>query len=260
MIQEMKSVTTGEIQIRGCKTHDEFQECVKLQRTAWQFQDLDLVPKEIFIVAAKTGGQVCGAFDGDRLIGFALAMPAVREGRIYLHSHMLAVASSYRNRGIGQKLKLHQRTEALNAGIDRMEWTFDPLALKNAYINITRLGTIVRRYVRNLYGETSSPLHAGAPTDRLVAEWELDSPRVKILLADETGGGERGATTEAQIEAEIPVTSDIDKLRHDDPAAARSILRRVRESFERSFTEGLSVTGLRRDKKEGVYLLTRYED
>ena len=257
-------MTTGEIQIRSCETHDEFQECVELQRTAWQFQDLDLVPKEIFIVAAKTGGQVCGAYDGDRLVGFALAMPAVREGRIYIHSHMLAVESSYRDRGIGRKLKLHQRTEALNAGIDLMEWTFDPLALKNAYINIMRLGTIMRRYVRNLYGETSSPLHAGAPTDRLVAEWELDLPRVKTLLANETTEGERRATVavkmEVQIEAEIPVTNDIDKLRHNDPAAARSILHRVRESFERSFTEGLAVTGFRRDKKEGVYLLTRYED
>ena len=249
-------MSTDDIQIRSCETHAEYQRCVEMQTSVWGFEDTDLVPKEIFIVAAKTGGQVHGAFDGDKLVGFAMAMPAIRAGNTYLHSHMLAVDASYRDRGLGRQLKLYQRSEALHAGIDLMEWTFDPLALKNAHLNINRLGAVMHRYVRNQYGETSSPLHAGVPTDRLVAAWNLNSPRVMAVLA-----GEAIATKDGEAaEVEIAVSTQIDWLRQDDPAAAKDILDTVRKSFESSFDDGLTVTGFRKTEKEGVYLLTHYEN
>ena len=249
-------MSTDDIQIRSCETHAEYQRCVEMQTTVWGFEDADLVPKEIFIVAAETGGQVYGAFDGDKLVGFAMAMPAIHGGVTYLHSHMLAVHEGYRNRSIGRRLKLYQRAEALRVGIDLMEWTFDPLALKNAHLNINRLGAVMRRYVRNQYGETSSPLHAGVPTDRLVAVWKLNSPRVMSLLAGEAVGSKDGGA----VEAEVAIPTDIDRLRLDDPAAAKDILDSVREKFERSFSDGLTVTGFRKSEKEGVYLLTHHEN
>ncbi len=132
----------------------------------------------MFVVARAVGGQIFGAWDGEQLAGYALAIPGVRDGRPYLHSHMLAVSPEYRNRGIGMQLKLAQREDALARGIDLMEWTFDPLQMKNAYFNIEKLGAIVRRYTPDFYGPSTSPLHGSLPTDRLHAEWWLKSKRV----------------------------------------------------------------------------------
>src|SRR6202158_5086367 len=145
----------------------------------------------MFVVAAKIGGQVIGAFvqrndqrnDEKELIGFALAIPGMRNGHCYLHSHMLAVRQQYRNSGLGRRMKLYQREDALARGFDLMEWTFDPLEIKNAYLNIEKLGAIARRYNVNQYGITSSPLQGGLPTDRLVAEWGMKSKRVDAVLA-----------------------------------------------------------------------------
>ena len=241
------------MQIRPCKTHEEFAACVEIQQVAWGFNDLDLVPKDIFIVAAKTGGQVFGAFDGARQVGFAIAFPAQREGRFYLHSHMLAVLPDYRDRGIGRQLKLRQRADALGRGIKLIEWTFDPLALKNAHLNLVRLGAIVRRYVRDHYGRTSSPLHAAVPTDRLVAEWWLDSPRVEAIIHGERPPkppqGER-----------IGILRAIDELRHKDPPAAERVHAETRLAFESLLGKGYAATGFAFDEENGYYLLEPYSD
>src|SRR4051794_13972047 len=136
----------------------------------------------MFVVASKIGGQVIGAFHEENLVGFALSIPGSRNGHTYLHSHMLAVREQYRNAGLGRRLKLAQRDDAIARGFELMEWTFDPLEIKNAYLNIEKLGVIVRRYTLNQYGISSSPLQGGLPTDRCVAEWWLNSERVRDLL------------------------------------------------------------------------------
>src|SRR5258706_10770186 len=169
---------TGRITIRKCETLEEMQACFALQKEVWNFSDADLVPVRLFVVANKIGGQVVGAFDGEELVGFALALPGNRNGHSYLHSQMLAVRQKYRNAGLGRQLKLSQRKDALARGFDLMEWTFDPLEIKNAYLNIEKLGAIARRYNANQYGITTSPLQGGLPTDRLAAEWWLKSRRV----------------------------------------------------------------------------------
>ena len=155
----------------------EFREAVRIQRIIWGFEDLELLPVRLFVVAEKVGGQVLGAFDGDDLIGFCLAIPGIRESKIYLHSHMLGVLTEYRDAGAGLGLKLDTARDALARGIDLIEWTFDPLEIKNAYFNIERLGAIVRRFVPNQYGITTSHLQAGLPTDRCIAEWHLTRQR-----------------------------------------------------------------------------------
>src|SRR6476646_3192098 len=118
------SVTASAITIRKCLNLDELRASVALQQAVWNFSDRDLIPLRVFVIAEKIGGQTVGAFAGHELVGFALAIPGTRDGRSYLHSQMLAVRDDYRNTGIGRRLKLFQRTEAISRGFDLMEWTF----------------------------------------------------------------------------------------------------------------------------------------
>src|SRR5664279_3931094 len=170
------------VTIRPCHTIEEFEQMVELEIAVWKFVERDVVPSQMYVVAAKTGGQILGAFVGEKMAGFLLAYPGIRDGWPYLHSHMAAVLPEYRDLGIGRRLKLAQRNDALARGISLIEWTFDPLQSRNAYFNLCRLGVVARRYLIDVYGHTSSPLHAGLPTDRLVAEWHLDSQRVRDVL------------------------------------------------------------------------------
>src|SRR5579862_7808366 len=181
--------------IRACKGLDELDACVQVQIDVWGYSDGDVIPRRVFIVTQKIGGQVIGAFDvtdgksatSESLVGFAMALPAVRPGvappQPYLHSHMLAVRPEFRNAGIGRRLKLAQREDAIARGFQLMEWTFDPLEIKNSFLNIHRLGAIVRRYTSNFYGVSSSRLQGGLPTDRLHAEWWMQSERVEAILS-----------------------------------------------------------------------------
>lgn len=241
------------IQIRPLTTHSEFEAAVDMQRRIWGFDDIELLPVRLFVTALKVGGQALGAFDDGRMVGFCLAIPGIGgRGKIYLHSHMLGVLAEYRNAGVGRKLKLAQRDEALAQGIDLIEWTFDPLELKNAWFNIERLGAMVRRFVPNQYGCTTSPLHAGLPTDRCVAEWGLDSPRVKRVLAG-------GSLDHSDIAARIEVPAGIDSLKREHPAQAREIQTRVREEFLKHLSNDLAVTGFERTGEAGCYLLEPWE-
>lgn len=243
---------TGErIQYRKLTQLSEFEQLIEIQREVWGFADVEIVPSRLFLIAHKVGGQVIGAEDGERIIGYCFSLPGIRRdtGGIYLHSHMLAVLPDYRNRGIGRQLKLEQRKEALERGIDLIEWTFDPLELKNAYLNIERLGVIVRRYIRNYYGITTSKLHSGMPTDRCVAEWHLDTERTRRILE----GGER--EREPVVER-IPIPADIARIRHENIREALRIQREATEKFEECFDRGLAVTGFERSEKYGTYLLS----
>src|SRR4051794_11780165 len=156
----MSDVINPNIEIHELKAHSEFAEVVRLQREIWGFQDVELLPLRLFVVASKIGGQLLGAFAGASMIGFCLCIPGLKPGgKAYLHSHMLGVLPSYRNTGLGRRMKLKQRQFALAGSVDLIEWTFDPLEIKNAFFNTERLGAIARRYVHNQYGTTSSHLH-----------------------------------------------------------------------------------------------------
>jgi predicted GNAT superfamily acetyltransferase len=242
------------IEIRTLTSHDEFENAVALQREIWGFKDVDLLPVRLFVVAAKIGGQILGAFDGPRMIGFGLGIPGLKSGGVtYLHSHMLGVLPDYRNSGVGRMMKLRQREEALSRGIELIEWTFDPLELKNAYFNIERLGAIVRRYVLNQYGRTTSVLHGGLPTDRCIAEWWIGSPRVRGVL----DGGD--PLQRLPVEARIAIPADIIEIRGTDPERARTIQSEASTQFLEYFQRGLAVTGFESTEEAGVYLLGPWE-
>ncbi len=249
-------MTESAVTIRACKELKEWEECVRLQQEVWGFSDLDLVPLRMFSVASKIGGQVIGAYDGERLVGFALSIPGSRNKYSYLHSHMLAVAESHRNHGLGRKIKLFQREDAIAQGYELMEWTFDPLEIKNAYLNITKLGAIARRYNINQYGITSSPLQGFLPTDRLVAEWWLKSKRVETLLRT-------GSLPASQTELSIEVPAAIYQWKAEEPTRARAkeVQSRNRDLFLRSFDQGLACLGYERDAEgNGSFLVGRWEE
>jgi predicted GNAT superfamily acetyltransferase len=241
------------IVVRRCGTLAEFQDCVALQREVWGEEDLEVEPATMFVVAANTGGQVLGAFDGGKLVGYTLAVAGWREGRPFLHSHHTGVRASHRDRGVGKLLKLFQRQEALGRGIRLIEWTFDPLELRNAHFNLNRLGAICRRYLPDFYGVTTSPLHRGLPTDRLVAEWHLDSSRVGSAI-DGT------AVESGSVPAAVELPSALEQWKQTDSAQVATVQSRVREEFGKWFAQGYAALGLRATTAGSAYLLAPWSD
>jgi len=249
-------LTTEMICVRNCTELDEFRACVALQKEVWGFADNELVPLRIFSLAPKIGGQVIGAWQGDTLAGFAFSIPGNRNGHPYLHSHMLAVKESHRNTGLGRRIKLFQREDAIAHGYELLEWTFDPLEIKNAYLNLERLGAIALRYNINQYGITSSPLQGFLPTDRLVAEWWLKSKRVEALLAV----GKR-PSFEAEERVEVPADIYAWKAQPESRQKAADVQLRNRAEFLSAFSRGLACLGYERDAHgNGTFLLGRWDE
>jgi predicted GNAT superfamily acetyltransferase len=239
------------IEIHHLTTLEQFERCVVLQLEVWGYSDGDLIPRRVFLVAQRIGGQVIGAFHGETIIGFAMALPGFRDGRPYLHSHMLAVLPEYRNAGLGRRLKLAQREDALARGFDLMEWTYDPLEIKNSHLNIARLGAISRRYKADFYGPSSSPLQGGLPTDRLYAEWWLNSSRVNGIL-------QRGEVPPITVTERVTVPHAIYQWKQDSEKRelAQQLQSKNRIALEAAFEKGLAVVGYERDAEgNGSFLL-----
>ena len=249
-------MTVETLALRNCTELDEFRACVALQQEVWGFSDAELVPLRIFSLAPKIGGQVVGAWEGETLIGYAMAIPGGRNGHPYLHSHMVAVKEGYRNTGLGRKIKLFQREDAIAQGYGLMEWTFDPLEIKNSYFNLERLGAIARRYNVNQYGITNSPLQGYLPTDRLVAEWWMKSRRVEEVLST----GRHPAIHE---EARVEVPAEIYAWKADPAmrSVAAQTQSRNRDLLQVAFARGMSCLGYTRDADgNGCFQLGRWDE
>lgn len=210
--------------IRELTLPDEFEACMDLQREGFGWSDIELMPMRFFIVSRHIGGLVLGAFDGGRMVGVLSAIPGLRGREPYWHSHILAVSTASRDSGIGTQLKFAQKEHALQRGIRLIEWTFDPLMSRNAYLNIEKLGVIVRRYYPSFYGKDR---------DRLVAEWWLDRPRPSL------NGESRRVTIAA------------------DPEGAQSDRVRVREEFLTHIKDDFYVAGFQRHGETSDYVFVR---
>jgi predicted GNAT superfamily acetyltransferase len=220
-----------DLAIRPLTLLDEFAACVAIQRTVWGWADVDLMPVRLFVLMQHVGGVVLGAYHGDDLVGFVNCVPGTHDGEPFWHSHMMGVLPAYQNRGIGTALKIAQKAEALERGVVSIQWVFDPLDTKNAYLNIGKLGAMVRRYSVNHYGASSSPLHAGLDSDRLVAEWRLDVPPIDAGI---------------RVVRAVVVPDEVRTLRRTDPAAVRRIQLAIREQFLRNLSDGLIVVACER--------------
>lgn len=251
----MSSVNAS-IEIRSLEGTEEFGGCVDLQLSVWGFDPLDVLPLRFFVVASQIGGQVFGAFTADsRMVGFLCALPGMRGNLPYLHSQMLAVIPEFRNRGIAWRLKLAQRQDALQRGYQLIEWTFDPLELKNAYFNIEKLGVVANRYSPNQYGLNSSRLQAGLPTDRMFADWWIQSGRVREIF------GEKETCRQGEQEEfwqRIEVPTEVMKWKNESVEQAREVQERLRKKFLASFSSGYWVTHFERGKDVSCYILSKH--
>jgi len=242
------------IVVRECTTVEEFDACVCLQREVFGLPDLEISPRRHLIVVRTAGGFTLGAFAGDELVGFALQQVALHNGRLGGYSHMAAVSEKYQSRGIGARLKWAQRERTLSEGRDFIKWTFDPMRARNAHFNLNRLGVVVRSYAANYYGtdyHAVAGLHGeayGLASDRLFAEWELNSPRVERAAR----GGPPDGDCDPAASVEIP--PDWAGLMREDAARAREELARVRTEFQRYLASGLICAGFERNDTRPRYL------
>jgi predicted GNAT superfamily acetyltransferase len=238
---------------------DELDACVALQQRVWGYSDLEVMPRKVFLLAQELCGQVIGAFEPDgTMVGFAMALPAIdpEAHTVYLHSHMLAVLPGFRNSGLGRRLKLAQREDALARGIVKMTWTFDPLQPKNAYLNLHRLGAIARRYSPDFYGVSSSRLQGDLPTDRLHAEWWLQSAHVRARLTSSQQHASGARSVDAAERILLPHDAEQWKSSEETLGTAREVQSANRELFLDAFARGLAVTDFSRDAEgNGVFEL-----
>jgi predicted GNAT superfamily acetyltransferase len=273
-------VSDDQVTIRPLETRAEYEACVALQRDIWGRDFMDVVPATILMVSQQVGGVASGAFDAGRLVGFVFGISGVRD-RVTAHwSDMLAVRPEARGRGLGRRLKLHQRERLLAVGIERVYWTFDPLVARNARLNLTTLGASPVEYVSNMYGDTGSRLHRGLDTDRFIVEWRLRDPAVERRLAGTPArlpaaaregpivtlalaGPAAGAPLDNAaplpdapwVRVELP--ADVARLKADAPDLAR----RWQQSLRRAFTTYLNarharVAGVHADPDTGRWFYT----
>ena len=252
------SVAESDLTLRPLRRIEEFRECVELQKSTWA-EDGETVPVSLFVAATHVGGLALGAYDAhETLLGFVFGLPGT-DARGALHwSHMLAVRADVRDEGIGRALKERQRAELARRGVDRIAWTFDPLQARNAHLNISRLGAKVVEYVDDMYGVTSSPLHLGMATDRLVVMTGAGAApppppaaaskagRLPILTLPDLGGAPLAEATGAALLVEVPW--DIQEVVASDVALALRWRLATRRHFRFALEHGYSVSGFVRDR------------
>jgi predicted GNAT superfamily acetyltransferase len=271
--------------LRPLTTLEDCRRVAALEREVWGYTDAeDVVPAPVLIVSVKRGGILIGAFDADDVMkGFVYSMAGIKDGRAIQWSHMLGVTADVRSTGLGARLKLAQREAALRMGIELIEWTFDPLQALNAHLNFAKLGVVVSEYEENVYGESSSPLHRGTPTDRLIAEWHISRPHVERRLFQPAEPAMRDASISsapvvnpgvsglvwirpgpavltadaARILVEIP--TGFGEMQLGDPELALAWRLQTREVFQNYFAKGYQAVDffLARQAGRGHYLLAK---
>jgi predicted GNAT superfamily acetyltransferase len=245
--------------IRECTTIEEFDGCVSLQREAFGLPDLELSPRRHLIVSRQAGGWTLGAFVGERMVGFVHHLAAVRNNEIFGYSHVMAVAKDYQNKGVGARLKWAQRERALNEGRKIIKWTWDPMMARNAHFNLNRLGATVDTYAHNFYGidydvDRSLVERPRLPSDRLFATWKISSDRVLALA---TGAA---APMPGKPAATVAIPSEWSVLVKREPHRAVDEQARVRDEFNKVFSQGLICAGFERGEEYSRYLLFESKD
>jgi predicted GNAT superfamily acetyltransferase len=244
---------TPTITIRDIESVAQMKALEKLQQDVWGWDDLDTTPLMDFIILKELGGTLIGAFDDEHLIGFAFGFVGWHEERVVFNSHILAVHPSYREHGIGLRLKLAQRASAIERGFTHITWTFDPLQSTNGHLNFRKLGVVASKYKVNFYGEqSSSPLHRYIGTDRLWVDWFLDSKRVKnrVNAAQEMNDGVI-ANVDGLDGLIIEVPDKIASVQRSDPEAARTWRDSTRAAFINALRAGYVVDDFFRVDRNG---------
>jgi predicted GNAT superfamily acetyltransferase len=260
-----------DILIRECTAIAELDSCIRLQRGVFGLTDLEITPRRHLIVSRQAGGWTLGAFVKATLVGFVHTLAAVRgSNEIFGYSHMMAVDQAYQNQGVGARLKWSQRERVIREGRSLIKWTWDPMQARNAHFNLNRLGVTAGTYAENFYGTdyvTSPTLKSGGlaesgpgiDSDRLFADWQLQSPRVMELANASSGTPGSGSNISAQPQVTIRIPSDWTRLCKEDPAQARQEQLRVRHEFQQAFAAGLIAAAFERSAEQPRYLLYEME-
>ena len=271
------------ITLRDLHSIPEYQLVVALEQKIWGYTDYgDVITVPVFIITVKRGAILIGAFDDERMIGFVYSLVGVKNGKAMQWSHMAGVLPEYRAKGLGRDLKLAQRERALVGGFDLIEWTFDPLQAVNAHLNFAKLGVVADEYAVNIYGDSSSALHRGTPTDRFVVQWKIGEPHVVrrisrhdasvVIRSEEASHAPAINRTrqsgtwrvndavdlsigERRVWVEIPV--GFTEMQQQAPEAAIEWRLQTREIFQTYFARGYRAVDfeLQRDQSGGRYLL-----
>lgn len=241
-----------EIIIHECTTLEELGACVDLQRQVFQLPEIELSPVRHFVVTKNAGGFILGAYAEGELIGFVLSVPAFLRGERAFYSHMTAVRQDYQSYGVGARLKWSQRERALELGVKFVKWTYEPVKSRNAYFNLEKLGAVLTEYQHNFYGTDyaiapESGKQIGLQSDRLFAEWHLESPKVMAIAA-----GEKYAESRTPV-ARITIIDNWSEFVEADPVSALELQLRVRGEFDTAFAAGMVGRGFVRDSS--TYLL-----
>ena len=258
------------LDVRPVASLDEYRACVQLQAEVWG-DGFECVPANVLQVATYVGGLCLGAFrPGNELCGLVFGLSGIHDGAPLHWSHLLAVRESARNLGVGRLLKERQRELLAGRGIPEMRWSFDPLIVKNAHLNLNRLGARVVRYVPNMYGITESPLHHGLATDRLVVALATSPGRSRaprplatpapVLTAEPQPHDdvlEPGDSRPPVVWIEVP--ADFQHILAVSPPAANTWHAAVRAHFLWALGNGYDVAGLHRDpvSPRAFYVLER---
>lgn len=247
-------MTETELEIRECLTPEELSGCVRLQREVFALPEIEISPVRHFIVTRHAGGFTLGAFHEDRLVGFVLSVLAYKGNQKIFYSHMTAIDKKFQNFGLGTKLKWSQRKRAIEEGVEFIKWTFQPVQARNAYFNLEKLGAVVREYQPNFYGtdygDGSGARDAvGIESDRLFAEWDLNSERVRKLSVGETDPHKH------DVAAKILTLNNWSELIKADPVIANSKQLRIKSDFQKAFSNNLVCRGFERDADNPSYLL-----
>jgi predicted GNAT superfamily acetyltransferase len=252
------------IEVRPLTSLSDVQRASALFDRIWQEPRVMGAP--LLRAMAAHGGQVLGAFDGDRLVGALVGLIGLTEDRRpVLHSHITGVAPDAQHRGVGFLLKRAQRDWALARGIDTITWTMDPMVARNARFNLHKLGAIGSAFHRDYYGPMDDAFNRGDRSDRLEIRWELQSDRVERAMA---GPAPEPDLEEARVvvgphgerwEREGPVLvihvpEVYHALRETDAGEARRWRDAVADAFEELFGRGYRATGFAR---HGRYVLER---
>jgi predicted GNAT superfamily acetyltransferase len=203
----------------------------------WGGQHLD---REVVRALAMSGNVSWGAVDGEDLVGFVLGWAGVDAGGLHVHSHMLASVPDRRQRGVGETLKLAQRAQALEQGIDLMRWTFDPMMARNAWLNLGKLGAVIDRFERDFYGTMTDSINRGERSDRFTVVWDLRR--------------EPGARSVDGAHSLVAVPPEYLELREADPEAAARARDAVAEGAAACL--GAGMLGVAFDRERSAYVFS----
>jgi predicted GNAT superfamily acetyltransferase len=223
--------------IRELSGMAEFRQAERLQKEVWGDGDTP-DPADLMMVIQAEGGLIAGAFHDGRLVGYVFGFPTRDPG--IQHSHRLAVVPQMRGLGLGADLKWYQRNWCMARGIMHVRWTFDPLRLTNARLNLNRLGGRSSTYLIDYYGEMGG-INTGLPSDRLLVDWRLDDP-----LVEQRFNGEPPATMPEEMLLVPTVRPGVDQ-RREGPSSELSELLRLRQHLQDAFLQGYNLFGVTDD-------------